>query len=752
MPDDKPPSPPPADGPARKPGGGQAQSAGPKAGPRADAKGDDKSGQKPDAKASDKTDDKPDDKDGAHGSASSAESARDSAVRDLQGKASALDQGQMGEYLARGINQLNAETINIFSSAYDDLADGPGEQRSGRRAGRIRFTEADLDDATISFVEPPRFRDELDLLADRNLVVLAGPAKTGKRTRALELLRRTLHETGADEIVEELPVSVLANPAWRVPQEGAGFVVFDAPGRGGAFTAAKISEEWLKKTAHRLHEAGSYLVVVTGPVSGALGDAPNRAEHVLDEWELPDPREILHRRLHDQVPSEAEDLIARLADTDLAEALAERDSPGFAVRAATAIIEGHRAGRDLAEIAAKLSDADGLVQEWLGRDPDAKDISLVLAAAVLHNAGYLKVADAAVSLYKRLNSGGGTPLTLRYTKQLLAEHAWIQRVPSEDRRRAPTVRFRHARVRPAVLGVFWCDYDGARSHVLDWLKELAEHTDVEVRAGAAQAIGILAQQDFQHGVHEYLQPWGWESSILLQQTAAQGLNVAGAFGNERTAWSVLKNWAETAYSEDVEIVNNLCTTAALAAGGPLGVQEPQRALGVLRDFVVCEERWDILWSVAASAGSLLDAGRGDHVLAALHEWSEAGADNDALTKALRVFTWVIRPKTDDTWRGLLRTADENREYMAVLWSRALTNRIVQPYALDTLHSWVRRVDDHADDHDVVLGLVADIADESPADNLRVLHALSQWAQDRYQPSLAAATFYDLMYEAEEEVS
>ena len=64
----------------------------------------------------------------------------------------------------------------------------------------------------------------------------------------------------------------------------------------------------------------------------------------------------------------------------------------------------------------------------------------------------------------------------------------------------------------------------------------------------------------------------------------------------------------------------------------------------------------------------------------------------------------------------------------------------------------RRVDDDADSRPVVLGLIADISDESPADKNRVLHALSQWAQDRYQPSVAAATFYDLMSEAEEEVS
>jgi hypothetical protein len=340
-------------------------------------------------------------------------------------------------------------------------------------------------------------------------------------------------------------------------------------------------------------------------------------------------------------------------------------------------------------------------------------------------------------------------MSLRYTKQLLAEHNWIQRVPSDDHRRAPTVRFRHARVRPAVLGVIWCDYDGARSHVLEWLRELAEHTDVEIRAGAAQTIGILAQQDFQHGVHQYLQPWGRDSSALLQQTAARGLNVAGVFGNEQTAWSVLEDWAEAAYADNTE---NLCTTAALAAGGPLGARDPQRALGVLRDFVVCGNKWDILWSVAVSAIALLEAGCGAHVLEALHEWTEPGANSDALVKVLMVFISVMRPETDDSWPLLLRTADENRKHLSVLWSRAMTNRHVQAQALDVLNDWVRWVDDNEEAGPVVLGLIADIADESPADKLRVLHALGQWAQDRYQPSLTAATFYDLINEAEAEVS
>jgi hypothetical protein len=708
---------------------------------------------KPGEKAGDKAADNAGEKADENSAASSTppgDSDRDTAVRSLQGQASELAQAQMGEYVARGISQLNAETINIFSGNYDEeFTDGPRERRPGRRLGKVRFTKRELDEATASFVEPPGFRNELDLLADRNLVVLAGPARTGKRTRALELLRRTLNEAGLDEVVEELPVSALANPTWRIPQEGTGFIVSDVPGRNDTFAATKISEEWLRKTAHRLLEAGSYLVVATGPVSGSLGDAPNRAEFVLDELELPDSLEILHRRLRDTVPSEADDLIGQLDDTDLAEVLAERDSPAFAVRAATVIIESHRAGRSLADTAAKLSSAEGLVHEWLSRDPEAKDLSLVLATAVLDNAGYLKVADAAVSLYKRLNGGSSAPMSLRYTQRLLTEHTWIQLVPSDDQRRAPTVRFRHARVRPAVLGAIWCDYDGAREKVLEWLKELAVHPDVEIRAGAAQAVGILAQQDFQHSMHKYLLPWGRDGSRLLRQTAAQGLNVAGILGNDRTAWSVLEDWAEAAYSENTE---NLCTTAALAAGGPLGIREPRRALGVLRDFVTCQDKWDVLWSVAASAGALLGAGRGDDVLDALREWTEAGADKDALVKALLVFTWVVRPETDESWPLLLRTADENRKHLSVLWSRAMSNQFVRPLALDGLRTWVHRVDDDTDSNLVVLGLIADISDESPADKNRVLHALSQWAQDRYRPSVAAATYYDLMNEAEEEVS
>jgi hypothetical protein len=731
---------PPEQSPAKASPAGPAQPAGPKA----DHEQVEKAREKQASGADDKSDDK-----STGPSTPPGESDRDTAVRNLQGDAAELAQAQMGQFIARGISQLNAETINIFPTSYDEeFVDGPSGPRPGRRPAKARFTKRELDEATASFVEPPGFRAELDLLADRNLVVLAGPARTGKRTRALQLLRRTLVDCGLDEIIEVLPVSVLGYPTWRVPSKGTGFIVFDVPGRNDMFGAAKINEEWLRETAHRLLEAGSYLVVTTGPVSGSLGDAPNRAEFVLDDWELPDPLEILHRRLRDTVPSEAGDLIEQLGHTDLAEVLVERDSPAFAVRAATEIVEGHRAGRSLADTATKLSNAEGLVEEWLNRDPGVKDLSLVLATAVLDNAGYLKVADAAVSLYQRLN-GGSAPMSLRYTRQLLTEHTWIQRVPSEDKRQAPSLRFRHARVRPAVLGVIWCDYDGARAKVLEWLRELAVHPDVEIRAGAAQAIGILAQQDFQHAVHEYLQPWGRENSRLLQQTAAQGLNVAGILGSERTAWSVLEDWAKAAYSENTE---NLCTTAALAAGGPLGIREPRRALGVLRDFVLCRDKWEVLGSVAASAGALLEAGRGGEVLDALLEWTEAGADKDALEKALLVFTGVVYPKTDESWPLLLRTADENRKHMSLLWSRAMANQFVRSSALDGLRTWVRRADNDADSGSVVLGLMADISDQSVADRHRVLHALSQCAQDRYQPSVAAATFYDLLDEAEDEVS
>ncbi|MFI5587806.1 hypothetical protein ACIA5G_22335 [Amycolatopsis sp. NPDC051758] len=740
MPDDKPPEkppvhpkPPPASPPSPQPG---------PPGAKADGKADGKAGSEPAGKAEDKLDEK------VTTPAPEADVERDSAVRNVQEDASVLEQTEMGRYVSRGINQFNAETI-IFTSSYDEEFVESAPRAGQRRAPRLQYSEADLDQATESFVEPPGFRGELDLLADRNLVVLAGPLRTGKRTRALQLLKTTLREAGLDEAVEEVSASALTNPLWRVPRKDTGFVVFDEPGRKDAFSAAKIGEEWLRNTAQRLHESGSFLVVVTGPPSGSLATAPSRAEFVLDEWEPPDSVEILHRRLRDTMPSEADELIERLGRTELPEVLAERDSPAFAVRAAKEIGESHRAGRSLEETAAKLGNAEGLVHEWLSREPEVKDLSLVLATAVLDDTGYLKVADAAVSLYQRLSGGSSAPTTLRYAPRLHADHTWLQRVPAEDSRRAPTLRFRHPRVRPAVLKVVWCGYDGARGKILEWLKELALHADVEIRAGVAQAIGILAQQDFQHGVHEYLQPWGRESSQLLRQTAALGLNVAGALGDDRAAWSLLERWATFAYRENTE---NVCITAALAAGGPLGIGNPRRALGVLRDFVVCPDKWDVLGSVAASARALVGAGCGREVLEALCDWTGADADKDALVKALLVFACVVEPDNDDAWPVVLRAADENRELITRLWCRAMADGIVRETALGELRSWVRRVDEDASAEPVVLGLVADIADTSPGDRDRVRHALSQWAQDRYRPSMAAATFYDLMDEAEEEVS
>jgi hypothetical protein len=414
------------------------------------------------------------------------------------------------------------------------------------------------------------------------------------------------------------------------------------------------------------------------------------------------------------------------------------------------VIDGLRSGADLEDVVAKLSNPEDQVREWLDRDPDLAEVAFVFATAVLEGGSYLSVADAAVTLYRQISSSSAT-LTPRYLRDLRAERDWIERVdPPSGPSLTSVLRFKHARLRQVVLAVVWFELDGARDKILDWLEKLATHTDVEVRARAAQAAGMLADNDFEHAVHRYLLPWGTDRSAALRQSAAYGLNVAAATLSRHTesAWAYIEQWADLVKSTNAR---NLPATAGLAAGGRLGVENPRRALRVLHELV-SGGNWSLLEPVAISTQTLLEAGRGDDVLDALLEWSEPGSDEETVDKALMMFAFAVTPEDPANQRPLLMsTAADHRQALPQLWGRALASKSVRPLAMDALRSWLRIVDRDDSVQRAVLYLVADIADQSPKHFERMVRALEKWALDANDPSKAAARFHDELVEASEEV-
>ncbi|KZB88233.1 hypothetical protein [Amycolatopsis regifaucium] len=678
--------------------------------------------------------------------------SREEAVKGLRGEASELSNGRFTEIISAAADRLaGAGNLNLFHGDIivdGDFVAGLGGRVGARRSSRARTEPQDVIKATEYFVAPPDFCDGVGRLQSTSLLVMADAAATGRFTRALATLRDVV---GKDTNVYRVTNSMLGNPNWRIPHPRSGYLVVDTASGDGKFAAGKLTDDWLTRISERLLEEESYLVVVTGPVTGSLATASRRMEFVVEELELPDPAEIVRRRVAGELPwLEPSELEDHLATNGLAELLEERDDPHFATRVASAVVEAVRTGEDIGKVVGKLSNPEDQVREWLSRSPDTADVALVLATAVLEDAGYLHVADAAIALYRQLSTSSAT-LTLRYLRRILAERGWLELVtPPTGDGGVSRLRFRSAHLRVAVLGVTWVELDGARTKILEWLKGLAEHNDVEVRARTAQAAGILATNDFEHGLHKYLLPWAASKTAVLRQSAAHGLNVAGTIGgNAEAAWSHIEQWAEFERSTRSP---KLPITAGLAVGGRLGFDDPRRALLVLRTLVH-RDSWELLEPVAISTKSLLQAGRATEVLRALLEWAERSDDEEATVKVLMTFSFAVLPEDGSGERPLLmREERKHRDVLPELWGRALADSSAQKLARAALRSWIRYADHDETVSSAVLDVLVGIADRGRADLERVLRLLQSWAEDPYAPSDKATEFHDTLVDLEKEAS
>ncbi|MEQ0560554.1 hypothetical protein ABJI51_15820 [Amycolatopsis sp. NEAU-NG30] len=680
-----------------------------------------------------------------------APTTRDEALNKLRGTTPDLSSVRFGKIIAEGLSKLGGvNTVNVFQGDFTvegDFAAGTGRRSGARRGGRERLQPEDLSAATEYFVDPPAFDTGVEMLAEGNLLVLSGPAGTGRRTCAIAMLRKVLGRHAPDASVFRLHGSVVGNLNWRVPQRGSGFLVFDTPTAAGRTAAEKVTDDWLTRTAQQLADQESWLIVVTGPVRGTLETAVKRPEFVLEDMELPDPMDIVDRVITGEVPWAA-DRLADLETAGLPDLLHDRDDPAFAKRAAAAIVDALRTGANLAEVVTRLGNPEDQVHEWLSHEPESTEVALVLATAVLEGASYLNVADAATELFREL-SGSTASMFPRYLRRLLAERGWIDLVRSEEA--PPVLRFKYPRLRAVVLSVTWFELDGARTKILAWLQNLAEHTNVEVRARAAQAAGILTSNDFEHGVHRYLLPWAHSKSARLRQSAAQSLNTAAALADHAdAAWSYIELWADLA-GHSAKGASNLPATAGLAAGGTLGERAPHRALRVLHSLVAADD-WALLEPVAVSTQTLLEAGCGKEVLDALLKWTQPSQDEDVVLKGLTMFAFAVTP--EDAIREaplLLRTAASHRDALPELWGRALGNHSARDMARNALREWIRFTDRDPRTAPVVLDVLAGIADRGRTDFERLLHALRGWALDPEDPSRQAMTFHDQLVDAEEAI-
>ncbi|MGY3678974.1 nSTAND3 domain-containing NTPase [Streptomyces sp. TE33382] len=680
-------------------------------------------------------------------------------------RAEALRAGAIADRIAERLNADGAGTTIGTLALFNDSVSFGGAFNLGGRGGSasaggpgtrngtaVRLTEDEIAAHTELYVHPECYDDALESLRTRHLLLLSGPPGSGRTAAAVNLLAEALTLNGAEDGGCHLildPMSIAA-PEWEPPAEHSGCLAVLDDGLPETMARA------LTGAASKLRAAKAHLVLVGGPgleaaVYGHGGE--DIARHGLHPV---DPVVLLERRVlgHSGDLDRKTELSALLKTSGAMAALRERPQVAQAARLASVIT----AGGDLPAAVAALRDPSEQVYTWFRTHHEPEAVAFAVAVAVLEGSGYLTVADAAVGLRKDLSPVDVAPPDIRFRDRLAHDQPWIELVfPGPgDPPGSPRVRFRSALVRHAVLTYAWTTLDGRREAVLQWLRRLLRHADIEVRAQAAVSAGVLARADYHYAFHRFVKSWAGSTSWPVRQAAATTLGVAGSTpATEEPVWELLHQWVRGGHSA---YERRLASTAANTVGGLFGRNAPGRALELLRSALDRGDDWGTLTPVAWSGVHLIHHGRTAEVLAAYLDWSRPQDTSPLVLKTLSSFVFAVSTPyasvspdgvgPADSVDGvplLLSAFPRHRVELAELWARALARKPVQEKALEALRVWI---DTHADACPGGLAalrtLVLDIAGAPGKHRERLFWWLSKWASDKESPSAHAAALARLL--------
>ncbi|MEO5875863.1 MAG: hypothetical protein ABIS86_24205 [Streptosporangiaceae bacterium] len=586
------------------------------------------------------------------------------------------------------------------------------------------------------FVRPSAFGDALDTLRAHHLVLLEDHPGTGRTAGALNLL--TSVSDGERPCYLLSASESLAAATWKPPVPGAAYLL--DLGGSALMSADDLDLGWIDRIAACLGAVDSHLVVLTGRAGGALAEATH-SPCVIGSLGSLDLVEIIVRRVlgSDPSPVERAMLVDKVTAAGGAALLADLPEPRFAVHLAEAM----RGAKDLKALIAEMRDPKLRVRAWFGRHRDPDEIAFMLAVAVLENATFLTVSDAAVELHKLLDPvpENGRPPRLRFRERLSAERTWIILSDSAHRGDPQRVRLADPALRVPVLEHAWLHLDGEREPMLRWIRRLVNDPDYEVRTNTAVSLSLFARNDHVHAVRRYLRPWAADDSARVRESAAMTLAVLGA-DPELTdlVWAELHLW-----TDETNPSLRRRATAAAAVGGPLGAGRPEEAFRILRRGLD-DENWSGLVPVASGVVGLVGMGCETDALRALVSWSDPEGELDIVRQALLIFVSAAFAPLPWAWNPgvplVIADGGRNRRRLTRMLGRALNDEISREYALKALR---RCVTDHAEDdlagRQALAELLSEVIGLGPRQAKRIIWHLDRWARDPARPSAAAGALH-----------
>lgn len=563
-----------------------------------------------------------------------------------------------------------------------------------------------LDKIRMVYVQTSLYRDAHALLHDAHIVVLWGQSHLGKRATAIHLLL----SADVDKILELHPDIDVHKILKDEPEAGTGYIVDTMT----TFTAPELTPSSLAQLGAYLKDKNSYLVIT---VDREVSLARKGLDEQIIIWtERPDSMQLLQN--HFAWYLSTEEKVARALqvcqDDPVRELLGTQRLPHELDHLAQLIsrVVRNKIGLDeaLSSFAARASKQ---VEEWFETHISTEQRTFMIALAVLSGAKYQAVSDADARLQEFLahgsaESGSSAPEAFFKSRKQKVETALAhlsQGYEDTEFGRTPIeiVELDNPVLQPAVLRYIWTEYDGLRSPLVDWLRELGTKSNYDVRIRVAAAAGELSKYDFTYIKEQVLTPWATHADKRARAAAAFALGIPAWEGNlAPQVLGLLHHWST--------LPNNwrLNWTAAAAYGGLVGLRFPDTALRGLQNIAQLEDL-RLFSVVSRSVVNLVyarEATPDDYlkILDSIVDWTKPPVSKIVTLTGLLVFLDLIEEaRTDavpdaESWPALLWLSQGNpalTDKITELWRRALNTKASRKSALETLRKIVKEADDDA---------------------------------------------------------
>jgi hypothetical protein len=603
----------------------------------------------------------------------------------------------------------------------------------GRSLARVRSV----------WVEPGGYRELWDRVEDCTLVITTGGRGCGTQYAATRIL-----DALCDGRVHHLTLGSITDLKTANVAENTGYL----------WTDLELTDDdsrrpdQLDGLTEALQTHGSRMIIVAPsdvPWSFLLG------EHRCDLTGPPSLDAVL--RLHLGAP---EDRVAELLDSPAVAAAQQRLSGAE---------QAARLGSALREVlAGQISPEDAIrragagresTAEWFAALPDREDRALALALAALDGLSLPTVMAGARELDELIQraqdpKGRSSIRPFARPAQLLFEavqastSAAMLETSYGD---VPIMRMKSEREKfpRDMLATMWLHFPYLQEIYLRWLGDLVTNDDPYVRERAAVATGILAESDFDFVRSRVLNDWARSEKGEIRRAAGVALRVpADTDRLSNIVWKMLDAWA-TERKDRIETDDDRFRrmTAAAALGGPVGILDHERALGLIEDSLLeyhpttSYKYWiTISYAVVelfSDGGSVQSA----VVVTRLLAWAgttRAAHVNVAVMALIGIVGRPIQEAADGRrMPPVLRAAGADAECLksiAALWRLAFDYRTTTKFATQALRKLADNTGSADDCDEVFLDLVCAVP-QTPREVRTLSYEVRLWSAEESHPGI-----------------